>query len=70
MTGTLNPYPEPSKRLDVVDSLRGFALLAIVLIHNIDHYNMMYYPETLPDWMVSLDKAVENSIFCLFAGKA
>ena len=27
-------------RLEVVDALRGFALLAIVLLHNLEHYNI------------------------------
>lgn len=36
-------------RLDVVDSLRGFALLAIVLLHNLEHYNLFYIPENMPE---------------------
>ena len=35
MTQTL----KTSERLGVVDALRGFALLAIVLLHNLEHYN-------------------------------
>ena len=31
-----------AQRLDVVDALRGFALLAIVLLHNLEHYNIFY----------------------------
>ena len=30
----------PTQRLEVVDALRGFALLAIVLLHNLEHYNI------------------------------
>ena len=30
------PILKPSERLKVVDSLRGFALLAIVLLHNLE----------------------------------
>ena len=29
-----------TSRLEVVDALRGFALLAIVLLHNLEHYNI------------------------------
>ena len=36
MTQTL----KTSERLGVVDALRGFALLAIVLLHNLEHYNV------------------------------
>lgn len=57
-------------RLDVVDSLRGFALLAIVLIHNLEHYNIYYVPEFLPQWLAKLDQGVWDIIFFLFAGKA
>ncbi len=31
---------QKSERLNVVDALRGFALLAIVLLHNLEHYNL------------------------------
>ncbi len=32
-----------AQRLDVVDALRGFALLAIVLLHNLEHYNIFLW---------------------------
>lgn len=59
-----------NERLDVVDALRGAALLAIVLFHNLEHYNMMYGPENLPDWMIKVDKAIWDIQLFLFAGKA
>ncbi len=67
MTPNLNPA---SERLAVVDSLRGFALLAIVLLHNLEHYNIMYFPEHQPAWLNILDKGVWETLFFLFAGKA
>ncbi|MDR2915346.1 MAG: DUF418 domain-containing protein [Tannerella sp.] len=57
-------------RLDIVDSLRGFALLAIVLLHNVEHYNLFYIPENMPEWLYSLDKVVWDTTFFLLAGKA
>lgn len=57
-------------RLAVVDSLRGFALLAIVLLHNLEHYNLFYIPENMPEWLYSLDKIVWDTTFFLLAGKA
>lgn len=39
MTQTL----KTTERLGVVDALRGFALLAIVLLHNLEHYNLFFY---------------------------
>ena len=41
MTQTL----KTTERLGVVDALRGFALLAIVLLHNLEHYNLFFMPE-------------------------
>ena len=38
MTQTL----KTTERLGVVDALRGFALLAIVLLHNLEHYNLFF----------------------------
>lgn len=57
-------------RLDVVDALRGFALLAIVLLHNLEHYNLFCIPENMPDWLTTIDKQLWDATFFLFAGKA
>lgn len=57
-------------RLDVVDSLRGFALLAIVLLHNLEHYNLYFFPDFYPQWLQTVDKFFWDAVFFLFAGKA
>lgn len=62
--------PGQRERLEVVDALRGFALMAIVLLHNLEHYNLIYTPENLPSWLSSLDNGVTKAVFFLFAGKA
>lgn len=61
---------QKSERLNVVDALRGFALLAIVLLHNLEHYNIYFIPDFLPDWLQTLDKSMWDSFFFLFGGKA
>lgn len=61
---------QPTDRLAVVDALRGFALLAIVLLHNLEHYNLFCIPQNIPTWLTALDKGVWDTIFFLFAGKA
>lgn len=66
----MNQTLKPSQRLEVVDALRGFALLAIVLIHNLEHYNLYFIPEFLPDWLKTMDKYIWDTVFFLFAGKA
>ena len=66
MTQTL----KTTERLGVVDALRGFALLAIVLLHNLEHYNLFFMPENVPAWLRTIDKYAWDTIFFLFAGKA
>lgn len=67
MTQTL----KSTERLGVVDALRGFALLAIVLLHNLEHYNLFLPLEfAVPEWLQTVDKAAWDSMFFLFAGKA
>ncbi|GCB35260.1 DUF418 domain-containing protein [Bacteroides faecalis] len=67
MTQTL----KTTERLGVVDALRGFALLAIVLLHNLEHYNLFLPLEfTVPAWLQTIDKYMWDTMFFLFAGKA
>jgi uncharacterized protein len=54
----------------VVDALRGFALVAILLLHNLEHFDYYYLPESLPVWMKTLDKGIWDTLFFLFAGKS
>lgn len=57
-------------RLHVVDALRGFALVAILLLHNLEHFDFYNLPENLPPWMKTLDKGIWDTLFFLFAGKS
>jgi len=57
-------------RLHVVDALRGFALVAILLLHNLEHFDFYNLPENLPTWMKTLDKGIWDTLFFLFAGKS
>lgn len=59
-----------TSRLNVVDSLRGFALLAIVLLHNIEHYNLYFLPENLPEWLKWLDHIAWDATFLTLSGNA
>ncbi len=60
-----------STRIEVVDSLRGFAIFAIMLLHSIEHFNFYVFPDstTQPDWLNALDTKVWDSLFFLFGGK-
>ncbi|MFA6401870.1 MAG: DUF418 domain-containing protein [Salinivirgaceae bacterium] len=59
-----------SSRLHVVDALRGFAIVSIMLLHNIEHFDFYYQPANLPVWMQGLDKIIWDSLFFLFGGKS
>jgi uncharacterized protein len=59
-----------SFRLQVVDALRGFAIVSIMLLHNIEHFDFYYTPTGIPDWMIPIDKAIWDSLFFLFGGKS
>lgn len=64
------PIKNSGERLEVVDALRGFALLAIVLLHNLEHYNIFGSPEGVSAWLSTIDRAVTDVVFFLLAGKA
>ena len=57
-------------RIEVVDALRGFAVMAIILVHNLEHFIFPVYPADSPGWLETLDQGVFNVTFSLFAGKA
>lgn len=59
-------------RVDIVDALRGLAVMAIVIIHSVEHFIYPVYPEKMlqPEWLVTLDSVVFNIVFSLIAGKA
>lgn len=59
-----------TQRIDMVDALRGFAVMAILLLHNVEHFIFSVYPTESPTWLSVLDAGVFNSAFALFGGKA
>ena len=58
------------RRIEVVDALRGFALLGLCLIHGLEHFDLLIYPETAPGVLRAIDPVVHQIVFFLFAGKA
>lgn len=59
-------------RIEVVDALRGFAVMAILLVHNLEHFIFPVFPDAAsqPGWLNVLNEGVFSVIFSLFAGKA
>ncbi len=58
-------------RVDIVDALRGFAIMLILLIHSVEHFIYPVYPDQMlqPEWLVALDSVVFNAVFAFIAGK-
>lgn len=54
----------------MVDALRGFSVMAIIMVHNLEHFIFPVYPEGGPAWLDALDSGVFSVVFSLFAGKA
>jgi uncharacterized protein len=54
----------------VIDALRGFAIVSIMLLHNIEHFDFYFLPTGLPAWLVAVDKIIWDSLFFLFGGKS
>lgn len=61
---------ETVKRLHVVDALRGFAIVSIMLLHNIEHFDFYFEPTGLPQWIQAVDGAIWDAMFFLFGGKS
>ena len=61
---------ENKTRIHLLDVLRGFALVSIMLLHSIEHFDIYYFSETLPVWMQALDSNIWDTLFFLFGGKS
>ena len=59
-------------RIDIADVLRGLAVMGIIILHSIEHFNFYSFPDTAgqSDWLNFSDKAIWNGLFFMFGGKA
>jgi uncharacterized protein len=57
-------------RLDLVDALRGFAIVSIMLLHNIEHFDLYFSPPGEPGWLKGLGQGIWDTMFALFGGKS
>lgn len=66
------PTVKRHPRIDVADVLRGFAVMGIVLLHTIEHYNFYSFPDTSQQCglLNFTDKAIWDGLFFTFGGKA
>jgi uncharacterized protein len=65
-----NAFSLKSPRIEVVDALRGLAIMAIMLLHNLEHFDFYHLPEYLPEPIKVLDKIIWDTLFFIFAGKS
>ena len=56
--------PQQPQRISVVDSLRGFAVVGIILIHFLEHLNFYAFPDPTP-----FEKGLWDTVFYLGASK-
>ena len=68
MTGMPPQQQVSAQRLAMPDALRGFAIVSIMLLHNIEHFDLYFTPQGWPAWLTTLDKGVWNTLFFLFGG--
>ncbi len=61
-----------NSRIDVADVLRGVAVLGIILLHSIEHFNFYSFPDTSEQGALLnfTDKAIWDGMFFMFGGKA
>ncbi len=67
-----NTIQKKSYRIDVADVLRGVAVMGIILLHCIEHFNFYSFPDTSEQGALLnfTDKAIWNGMFFTFGGKA
>ncbi|WP_373125984.1 DUF418 domain-containing protein [Bacteroides sp. HPS0048] len=66
----MQPTVNKTPRIEVIDALRGFAVMAILLVHSLEHFIFPIYPTDSPEWLNILDNGTLNVVFSLFAGKS
>lgn len=58
------------KRIEVVDALRGFAILCILLLHCSNHFLYDVMPQNGEAWLKALDVSTKKVLYFIFEGKA
>ena len=63
-------YPPGNERIYEVDALRGFAVMAIMLLHFLEHFIYNSYPVASSPMMEAANQQFKEVFFFLFAGKS
>jgi uncharacterized protein len=64
------PSSSSDNRILIVDSMRGMALMGILLLHSVEQWGIFRYPEHASTWLSLLNRYTFQFITFLFAGKA
>ena len=68
MNQTINITPKV--RINSIDAMRGFALIGILLLHCMEHFDLMYRPKLDSAFWQQVDTIVNDTLYFLFQGKA
>ena len=60
----------PKARINSIDALRGFALIGILLLHSIEHFDLWYRPKLESPFWQWIDTAVYDTLSFLFQNKS
>lgn len=60
---------DENKRIDIADVLRGIAVMGILVLHCIEHFNFYSFPQTESALLKFTDQVTWDSLFFLFGGK-
>ena len=60
----------PKNRISSIDALRSFAILGILLLHCMEHFDLTLFPEIESPFWKWIDTAVNDTLVFLFQGKA
>jgi uncharacterized protein len=59
-----------SRRIDVIDALRGFALAGILLLHHVERFNFFFTTWEGPAWTLPYNSDIWDTTAFLFSGKS
>mgnify|MGYP000523832875 CR=1 FL=1 len=70
-TKAINTKLKGHARVDVADVLRGLAVMGIIILHSIEHFNFYSFPDTAGQsaWLNFSDKAIWSGLFFMFGEK-
>ena len=66
----MKPGNNQENRISVVDGLRGFAVITIALLHNVEHFNLTVFPVSSSESLHLSDQIIDFIVRSLSSGKS